>query len=113
MQPGPLPRHQVAVDGLAQQRVPEPVPVGPVGSKQLLAGRLAHRLLVGVVRQAGGGPDQVVGGAAAGDGRRPQHLLRRVRHALHARQQQLGQPGRQRAPRGVLAHDDAVSSSSA
>ncbi len=103
VQPGPLPRHQVAVYGLAQERVPEPVPVGPVGCQQLMAGRLADRRLVSVVGQAGGGPDQVVGGATAGDGRRPQHLLRRVRYAFHARQQQLGQPGRQRALRGVRA----------
>ena len=57
VQPGPLPRHQVGVDRLAQQRVPEPVPVGPVGGKQLVAGRLADRLLVRVVGQPGGGPD--------------------------------------------------------
>ena len=99
VQPGPLPRHQVAVDGLAQQRVPEPVAVGPVGGQQLVAGRLADRLLVHVVGQAGGGPDEVVVGAAAGHRRRPQHLLGRVGHAFHPRQQQRRQPGRQRALR--------------
>src|ERR1700744_2215850 len=69
----------------------------------MVAGRLAGRLLISVLGQAGGGPDPVVGGAAARDGRRPQHLLRRVRHALHSRQQQRGQPRRQRAPRGVVS----------
>jgi hypothetical protein len=96
VQPGPLPRHQVAVHRLAQERVPEPVAVGPVGRQQLVARRLAQRRLVSVVGQAGGGPDQVVG-AAAGHGGHPQHPLRRVRQAFHARQQQRGEPGRQRA----------------
>ncbi len=78
-------------------------PSGPSGASSWWPAASRTRLLVSVVGQAGGGPDQVVGGAAAGDGRRPQHLLRRVRHAFHARQQQRGQPGRQRAPGAVLS----------
>src|SRR6185437_14024102 len=100
---GPLPWHQVGVYRFAQERMPEPVPVRPVGRQQLVPGRLADRRLVSVIGQPGGGPDQFVGGAAAGDRRCPQHLLRRVRHAFHARQEQLGQPGWQRAVRALRA----------
>ena len=85
VQAGPLSRHQVGVDRLAQQRVPESVPIGFVEGQQLVAGRLANRLLVDVVGQPGGAPDELVVGAAAGHRRRPQHLLGRVGHALHPR----------------------------
>ena len=46
VQPGPLPRQQVGVDGLAQQRVPERQAVAAVGDQQPLGDGLADGILV-------------------------------------------------------------------
>src|ERR1700735_47631 len=48
VQAGPFARHQVGVDRLAQQRVPETVPVRLIECQQVVARRLADGLLVDV-----------------------------------------------------------------
>ncbi|HTI33143.1 MAG TPA: hypothetical protein VL422_05650, partial [Miltoncostaea sp.] len=49
--------------------------------------------------KTGNREDQLVVRAPPGDGRRPQDLLRRVRHAGHPRKQQRGEPRGQRPRR--------------
>ena len=92
VQPGPLPWQQVAVDRLAQQRVPEGVAVGAVRHQQLVRDRLPDRLVVGRVGQPGGGADQVVARPPPGHRRRPQHLLGGVRYPLDPGHQQRREP---------------------
>ena len=97
MQPGPLPRQQVAVDGLAQQGVPEDVAFGAVRHEQLVRDRLADRGLVFVRLQPRRGLDQLVVRLAAGHRGGAEHPLRGVGHLLDPAEQQGGQPGREGA----------------
>ena len=93
VQPGPLPRQQVRVDGLPEQGVPEDVAFGPVGHEQLVGDRLPHCALVLGGFQARQGPHQLVVGLAAGYRRGAEHLLRGVGQLFDPAEQQGRQPG--------------------
>jgi len=103
VQPGPLARQQVPVDGLAQQGVPEDVALRAVGHEQLMRDGLPYGGLVLGRRQARGGPDQLVVGLAAGHRRRAEYLLGGVGQLLHPVEQQRRQPGGQAVVRAIPA----------
>ena len=98
VQPGPLPRQQVGVEGLPDQRVPEHVAVRAARHQQLLGHAVPDRVLVLRPGQPGRGPDDVVLHPAAADRRGPQHLLGGGGQPLHPGQQQRGQPAGQHVP---------------
>lgn len=92
MQPGPLARQQVGVDGLAGERVPEGVRVALTGDEELPPDRLAQRRLQLVLRQSDGVAQQLVLDAPPGDGGGTQHLLGGVGQLLEADQENVGEP---------------------
>ena len=96
MQPHPLAGQQVGEHRLAQQRVPEAVAPVVGDHQQVVVHRLGQRLLQLAGREPADGGHQLVPHPAAGDGGDPQHLLGGRGPLLHPRQQDVGQPERQR-----------------
>ena len=103
VQPGALARQQVAVDGLAQQGMPEHVALGAVGHEELVGDGFPHGGLVLGRHQARRGLDQLVVGLAAGHRSRAEHPLGGVGELLDPAEQQRRQPGGQALLRAVAA----------
>jgi hypothetical protein len=105
VQPDPLPRQHVLVDGVPGQRVPELVPVpGLVHDQQMAFQGLAEGgEQLGLV-QAGHPGQQPVGHPLPGHGGRAQQPLRRHAERVHPAQQDVDQ-GRGQVGRVAAAAD--------
>ena len=97
VQPGPLPRQQVRIDGFAEQGVAEDVALRAVGHQQLVGDRLPDGRLVVGGGQARRGADQLVIGLAAGHRGGAEHLLGGVGQLLDPAEQQGRQARREGA----------------
>ncbi len=93
----PLGGQQVVVRRLAEQRVPEGVPV-PVGHHDVHLDRLAHAIVEVSVRHGSDGLEHVVPDQPTACGRRLHHGASRRVEPVEAHQQHLGQVGRHPSP---------------
>lgn len=94
VQPDPLARQQIGVDGLAGQGVPEGVRAVLARDQQLSSDGLAQRRLQGVLRQLYRVVQQFVLDAPPGDRGRAQHLLGGVGQLLDADEEYVGEAAR-------------------
>ena len=90
VQPHPLARQQVVVDGFAEEGVPEGVPA-VAGDQQVHLDRLPQPLLELDGREPGRRDEQVVGDLAAGDAGHPDHLPGGLVEPVQADQQHVGE----------------------